>query len=159
MRALVYFLVLMATWVALSGHHVQDPFLLAAGVFSAALVTAITARLGLLGSGRWALDVFRVPIRYLPWLAIQVIRANLDVAYRVWHPKLPISPRMVELTDELTTDAGTALFANSITLTPGTVTVAIVDGKVLVHALTEKGADQLATGEMQARVKKLEVSA
>ena len=97
-------------------------------------------------------------LSYLPWLLWQIVLANLDVAYRVWHPKLKISPRMIRVPYTTKTSVATVVYANSITLTPGTVTVSVDEqkGEMLVHALSEKSASSLLSGAMQDRIHKLE---
>ncbi|MEM7246417.1 MAG: Na+/H+ antiporter subunit E [Acidobacteriota bacterium] len=147
-------LVLLATWLVLSGHFYW--WLVAAGIGSTALVVYLAWRLRILGEGPFPLSLPRFSLGYCPWLAWQVARASLDVAYRVWHPKLPIQPRLVRLDHDLKTTAGLATWANSITLTPGTVTVEAGPDEVLVHALTESGEDELRSGGMLDRVGRLE---
>ncbi len=73
----------------------------------------------------------------------------------VLSPRLPISPTLVELDAKPTTDAGRVLLGNSITLTPGTVTLDIYADRLLVHALTKEGAAALEEGEMNRRVASL----
>jgi multicomponent Na+:H+ antiporter subunit E len=96
-------------------------------------------------------------IKYSPWLMWQIILANVDIVYRTLHPSMPIDPHMIEFDTDLKTDTGITILANSITLTPGTVTVvAHSDGKFLVHAISRAPADGLLAGAMQAKVKKIE---
>ena len=83
-------------------------------------------------------------------------KANLDVAYRVITGK--IRPGIVRLSTGLSTDFGVTLLANSITLTPGTVTVRLDGGDILVHAIAREVGDDLASGEMDRRVTRLEAS-
>lgn len=70
---------------------------------------------------------------YLPYFFYYVVKANLDVAYRVLHPDIPIHPGIVKVKTSLTTDMAKAFLANSITLTPGTLVVDIVDQDLYVH--------------------------
>jgi multicomponent Na+:H+ antiporter subunit E len=95
---------------------------------------------------------------YVPWLLWEIVKANIDVAVRVWSPTLRIEPQLVWVPCELETDLGTVIYANSITLTPGTVTISVdVDTKeLLVHALSVESARSLTDGGMHTRVKKLE---
>lgn len=96
-------------------------------------------------------------IKYSPWLMWQIAVANVDIVYRTLHPSMPIEPHMIEFDTDLKTDTGIAILANSITLTPGTVTVvAHSDGKFLVHAISTGPADGLLGGTMQAKVKAVE---
>jgi multicomponent Na+:H+ antiporter subunit E len=75
-------------------------------------------------------------IGYMPWLTIQIFRANVDVVRRVLGQSLPISPRMFRVRATQRTDLGRVIYANSITLTPGTVSVESEGSEILVHALT-----------------------
>jgi len=96
-------------------------------------------------------------LKYSPWLMWQIVLANVDVIYRTLHPSMPIEPHMIEIETDLKTDTGIAMLANSITLTPGTVTVeAHKDGRFLVHAIAMGPAEGLLEGTMQAKVKAVE---
>jgi len=89
---------------------------------------------------------------YWLWLTWEIAKTNVEVALIVLNPKMPISPRMVRVRASQKTELGQVIFANSITLTPGTVTVDLVDGGLEVHALTKAAADSLAEGDMDRRV-------
>lgn len=93
---------------------------------------------------------------YWLWLLIEIVKSNIDVARRIIDPRMPIEPHLFETPMTQKTDLGRVIFANSITLTPGTVSVDLGNDTILVHALTQDGADGLATGEMDARVTGLE---
>ena len=80
----------------------------------------------------------------------------VDVSKRVLDPKLPISPRAITLPLSQRTDIGRVTYANSITLTPGTVSIDLGEDFVRVHALTSEGAQALIEGEMDRRVTALE---
>ena len=95
-------------------------------------------------------------LTYAAWLAREVVLSALDVARRVLDPKLPIDPTVVHLPLDQTTDVGRTIYANSITLTPGTVSIDLGDDQVTVHALTRAGAEALEAGEMNRRVAALE---
>ena len=92
-------------------------------------------------------------IGYLPWLFYQIILANLDVAYVVLHPRMldKIDPHVVRFKTKLKRPISKVTFAQSITLTPGTITVSIHKDEVSVYALTRKASDALP-GEMEERV-------
>ncbi len=76
----------------------------------------------------------------------EVLLAGLEVAYRVLHPRMPIRPGIVEVRTRLPSTAARTLLANSITLTPGTLTVDLVDGGILyVHCLAIDGVDSTRT--------------
>jgi len=81
---------------------------------------------------------------FIPWELYQIILANLDVAYRVIHPKMPMSPRIIEFDSGLKNDFALTTLANFITLTPGTITIDVDrDGRFLVHTIGKKPADSL----------------
>ena len=76
-----------------------------------------------------------------------MIRANLDVAYRVLHPRRPIKPGIVRIRISLKNPLGKLTLANSITLTPGTMTIQIVDDKYYIHWIYVKSEDEEAAGK------------
>ena len=79
-------------------------------------------------------------IRFLPWLLWQIVLANIDLAIRTLHPKMPINPILINIKNNLKSDLGMVILANSITLTPGTVTIDINENEFLVHVISEKAA-------------------
>ena len=91
-------------------------------------------------------------ITYWPWLAWHVVADALSVTRIILDPKLPISPTLVRLRTSQKTAVGQVVYANSITLTPGTLSVAIEGDEILVHALTREGAASLEEGGMDRRV-------
>lgn len=156
MHAWILFVSLMAFYVVLSG-QIHSMFLMAAGVVCSAAITLLARRLGIVDDEgvpyRWWLRT----VRYMPWLMWQVLLANLDVLKRVWKPgPLDIQPQMITVPHELRTAYGVATYMNSITLTPGTVTVDVGKDELLVHALTRGAADDLLGGEMHERVQAVE---
>jgi multicomponent Na+:H+ antiporter subunit E len=93
---------------------------------------------------------------YWPWLVVTIARSNVDVLRRVLSPRLDIDPAcaMVDATQK--TDVGLVTFANSITLTPGTVSLAVYPGRIHVHALHRSSLEELGRGEMDRRVTRME---
>lgn len=148
------FLLLLPVWIIWSG--MLDAFHLALGVISCAIVSFLSH--DLLFKRRdfkgWGREAGRF-IQYLPWLLYQVVIANFHVVYLVLHPKMPIEPRIVRYKSGLKKDLSRVAFANSITLTPGTITADIVDGEYVVHALSKKTADDLVSGDMEKRVARI----
>lgn len=92
---------------------------------------------------------------YLVWLLGCVIRSNIDVAKRIWSPSLPVEPVWLRLDTQVTTPLEKTLYANSITLTPGTLTTDVRDDHFLVHSLTQGDVDDLRGGEMERRIRRL----
>ena len=93
---------------------------------------------------------------YLPYLALEIVKANLDVARRILDPKLPIDPVLVRVKTSQASELGQVLYANSITLTPGTVSMQVDGGGILVHAIAREMAEDLEGGEMDRRVTAVE---
>ena len=93
---------------------------------------------------------------YWPWLLKEIWLAAIDVTKRVLSPRMPISPTVIDLDATQQTELGRVIYANSITLTPGTFTIRIYRNRILVHALSREGAESLAAGEMDRRVTAME---
>lgn len=150
MRVVLTLLVLLATWLLWSG--MLYPRMLALGALSCVLVLYLAARMGFFDRHLYLLHLLERLPRYWAWLAKELVKANFAVARIVLHPRLPISPTVIELDSIAPGAAGQALLANSITLTPGTVTLDVDAGRLKVHCLTREGAAALLEGEMNRRV-------
>ncbi len=147
-------LVLAGTWLLLSAH--LEPALLILGTVSVVVVLVICRRMDLIDHEGHPVHLAGRGMVYWPWLAVEIVKAAIDVSRRILHPRMPISPTLIRVTADQTSAVGLVTYANSITLTPGTIAIAIADGEILVHALTREGAAALAEGEMSRRVKRLE---
>ncbi|HSS64599.1 MAG TPA: Na+/H+ antiporter subunit E, partial [Gammaproteobacteria bacterium] len=124
---------------------------------SCLLVTWLRARMDRIdGEHRFGRVRPLATLRYIGWLTLEVIKSNLDVARRILSPRLPISPTVVWVPASQKTELGRVIFANSITLTPGTVSIDVQEGEIEVHALSKEGADALLKGEMNRRVTAVE---
>ena len=99
-------------------------------------------------------SLLRLPAHWW-WLLGEIIRSSVEVARVVLSPSLPISPTVVELTTTEATDAGKVILGNSITLSPGTVTIDVHQDRLLVHCLTQRSALQLQDPEVQRRIARL----
>lgn len=160
---MLYFLSLVAVlfgfWLLLSGLW-DHGLLLGLGLVSSAFVAWIGTRLESPGGDGFEPGMLlRLP-RYLGWLLVAIVQANIDVVRRIWDPVAhPISPVTGRLPASQRTRLGKTLYANSITLTPGTVAIEVSDADVLVHALSREALDDLAGGEMERRVLALECGA
>ena len=139
-------LLLFALWLGLSGH--MEPLLLGLGLVSTALAVYIALRMNLLDRESYPLHLKPSLLRHLVFLAREIVFANIDVARRILSPGPPISPRLVRVPATQRSTLGKVIYANSITLTPGTVSLRLEDDSILVHALTREGAEDLATGRM-----------
>ena len=147
----VTFILLYLIWLLLSGHY--DLFHLSLGILCCSLVAFLSH--DLLFENGISKNIFLIITRfisYLPWLIYAVISANIHVAYLVLSPKMPIDPKIIRFKTKLRSDISKVTLANSITLTPGTITMDIVDEEFYVHAIDEKVASDLLTGEMERRV-------
>ena len=152
-RRFVVFLLLLGFWFVLSGHYAA--LLVAAGAASAALVTVLSSRLKVIGTGLHRLGFYLKLPFYAVWLAWRIVAANCDVARRILHPKLPISPCFVEVKAVAGDDLLRVVQANSITLTPGTISADFGDGVIVVHALSADAARNLQRGGIAAKVARL----
>ncbi|PRP97652.1 putative monovalent cation/H antiporter subunit E [Enhygromyxa salina] len=152
MHAWILFVSLMAFYVVLSG-QIHSAFLMGAGLVCSAAITLLSKRLGIIDDEGMPFRWWFRTLKYLPWLLWQVFLANIDVLKRVWKiGQLDIQPQMITVPHELRTAYGVATYVNSITLTPGTVTVEVGKDELLVHALTTDAANDLLAGEMHRRV-------
>jgi len=142
-------------WLLLSGKF--TPLLLGLGAISVLACVLLATRLQL-SDAEMRPSQFNLPavMLYGLWLMKEIFLASVDVSRRILNPRLPISPVMVRLPVSQKTDMGRTIYANSITLTPGTVAVDLGDDFVQVHALSQEAAEGLAEGEMNARVRALE---
>jgi len=150
---LLTFLISMVTWLILSGQF--DLFHISLGVVSSFIVAYISG--DLLFAGPVKKIFFRRIIRflwYLPWLLYQVFIANLHILKIVFHPRMMdhIDPKIIRFNSKLTGQMPLFIFGNSITLTPGTVTIFInIFGTYTVHAIDEQSAEALP-GDMEIRI-------
>lgn len=157
LRVLSAFVALYLFWILLSGYF--TPFLLAAGAGSALAVLLFSHRMDIIDHEGHPLGVgWRALLRYWPWLAWEIIKSAWDVSRRVLHPALPISPTVEHFRPTQTTPMGLVIHANSITLTPGTISLAVGRDEFIVHALTREGAAGLAGSEMDRRCTELEAT-
>lgn len=145
---------LFGVWLLLSGFF--TPFFLGLAAVCCALVMIIVARMDRVDGDplSWSLNVrFLV---YIPWLARQILSANIDVMRLVLRRDMAIDPQLEWVPAGQKSDLGTAIYANSITLTPGTISTSVETGRILVHALTRQGIAELRAGAMDARVRDME---
>ncbi|MEM9380534.1 MAG: Na+/H+ antiporter subunit E [Planctomycetota bacterium] len=150
MRTLALALILAALWLLMSGHY--DGLLLSLGGIAVLFVIAVARRLRLIDrEGVWLELVPGLPLYFL-WLLKEIVVSNLAVARRIVSPKLAIEPSVFRVPGQQSDDVGRGLYANSITLTPGTVTIDVDDETMVVHALTSASRAGLETGAMGRKV-------
>jgi len=148
-RVVALFVVLATAWLLWSG--IYTPLLIGLGMLSCVLSVYAAQRVGFFDHDVFSLHLIpRLP-RYWVWLGVEVIKSSLDVARIILHRRLPISPTLVEFDASTANPVGQAILGNSITLTPGTVTLDVHNGRVQVHCLTKAGADALMSGEFNRR--------
>lgn len=149
-------IVLYCLWLVLSGYYLA--LILSLGALSVLLVVFISMRMDIIDHETYPVRLTWGVVSFWGWLVGQIVKANIDVARVILSPSLPISPTVVRVKASQRTKLGVVTYANSITLTPGTVSMDIDGDTILVHALTEEGARDLETGEMDRRVSKMEGS-
>ena len=145
---------LASFWLLMSG--IYTPLILFLGFVSVLFVLYLIRRMDTLDE-----DVFEFKLKtkyfsYWSWLAKEIFKANINVSKVILSPRLKLSPRMVRVPLSQSTELAKVIYANSITLTPGTVSVEIEGNEIIVHALTQELMDGLIEGDMDKRVTHLE---
>ena len=134
------FLVLWIVWVLIAGFSIAEVIL---GGVVALILAIIISRFTSYSFGISIIPkLVMFVVIYIPVFIYKLVIANLDMAYRVLSPKMPINPGIVKVPTKLTNDFGKLVLANSITLTPGTLSMDVKDGYVLVHWVNVKGTTQ-----------------
>ena len=151
-RSLLLFVILMTVWLLMSGHY--TPLVTGLGVVSTAFATWMSHRLGGSDKEGLPLHMFRKLPAYYIWLIKEIIMSNIATAKTILGKS--DAPELFYVPFTQKTEAGVATYANSITLTPGTVTVDIDDNGFLVHALSSDFGDDVRSGDMDRRVTQLE---
>lgn len=148
---------LFAFWIALSGHY--TPLLVSVGAVSAVVCVLAAIRMRVADLEGHPIELIRGAVTYWPWLAWEIAKSAWAVTKIIVHPNLPISPTMTIVRASQKTATGVATYANSITLTPGTITVGVNGNELTVHALVRDGALDLEGGGMDRRVSEFEGTA
>ena len=143
-------------WLMLSGMFKTQ--LLVLGVMSVVLVVFLANRMRVLEHrGQPIYFRFLHIFEYWGWLLYQILLSNIDVTKRVWSPELNIKPTLRRVTATPDTELGRVVYANSITLTPGTTAINFTpDDDILVHALHEDSLVELEAGDMARHVRDVE---
>jgi multicomponent Na+:H+ antiporter subunit E len=147
-------LTLFAFWLLLSG--IFTPLLIALGAASSVGIALYAKRMNLIDREGHPVHLLLAAVTYWPWLFKEIAKSSWDVARVIVHPRLPVSPVFVRVKASQKTVVGIVAYANSITLTPGTLTVDVIEGEILVHAVTREGAAALVEGDMDRRVSEFE---
>ncbi|MGB5163777.1 MAG: Na+/H+ antiporter subunit E [Woeseiaceae bacterium] len=150
LRMLVLGLLLIAAWLLWSGFF--KALLLGLGAVSCVLTLYIVRRMGYFDDETFAFNYdFRL-LGFWAWLGKEIVKSSLEVAQIVLQPKIVVTPSIVDIDASDLHVVDQVLLGNSITLTPGTLTLDVHEGRLLVHALTADGAAAVAQGEMKRRV-------
>ncbi len=145
----------MGVWLLNSGHYTL--LMIGFGVGSCLFVVFLSLRMGIVDDEAVPVHLIPRAVVYAPWLVKEIFKANVDVARRVLAPGRPrISPRIIEAGTTQHSDLGRVIYANSITLTPGTISIRVRGPYITVHAIADEVAEGLLEGDMDRRVTKLE---
>lgn len=148
------FITLSAFWLLNSGHY--SLLILFLGFVSITLVLVIANKMDVVDQESQPIHLKRNIFGYFGWLIKEIVQANITVVKHIWLSGESISPTLKKIKISQQTDMGKVIYANSITLTPGTVAIDLVDDEMIVHALLLKDVESLETGEMDRRVTMLE---
>lgn len=149
-HSLSLFVSLALFWLLLSGFF--TPFLLAAGAGCSLAVVWLAHRMDVVDHEGHPIQLGPRALFYWPWLFKEIVKSAWDVTRIILHPRLPISPTLVRFAPSQRTDVGLVIHAQSITLTPGTITIEAGPREFLVHGLTRAGAQGVVGSEMDRRV-------
>jgi multicomponent Na+:H+ antiporter subunit E len=150
LRLVSAFLALYLFWLVLSGYFTA--FLMSAGAACAVAVVWFARRMDVIDAEGHPVQLGWRIVAYWVWLSKEIVKSAWDVSRIIVNPKLPISPTLITFSPSQKTTVGLVIHANSITLTPGTITIEAGRGEFLVHALTRAGAEGVTTGDMDRRV-------
>jgi len=149
-RMLTLVLLLIAAWVLWSGY--LKPLLLGLGALSCLLTVWIVRRMGYFDDETFAFHYDWRLLGFWAWLGGEVVKSSIEVARVVLGRRIVVEPQVVDIDGSALGPVDQVLLGNSITLTPGTLTLDVYEGRLRVHALTREGAAALEDGEMQRRV-------
>ena len=149
-RILTLVVLLIVAWVLWSGY--LKPLLLGLGALSCLLTVWIVRRMGYFDDETYAFHYDWRLLGFWAWLGGEVVKSSVEVARVVLRRRIEVEPQIVDIDGSSLGPVDQALLGNSITLTPGTLTLDVHEGRLLVHALTPNGAAALRDGEMQRRV-------
>ena len=152
MRLVLIVVVLYGFWLALSGHY--EPWFTVSGLVLSIVVLAFCRAKGIADAEGFPFGLVPRGLVYWAWLLVEVVKAGLNVTRIILDPRLPISPTLVKVQALEKTAVGLATYGNSITLTPGTLTIEATErGRALwVHAIERSSAEGFADDEMNRRV-------
>jgi len=147
-------LAMLAAWYLWSGHN--EPHLLIIGGLSVLLCLWLSIRMGIVDEEGAPAELGLRPLAYVPWLVKEIVESNVEVTRTILSKEMNLKRNMIEIGAHQKTELGRVILANSITLTPGTVSVKMEGDRILVHALSFEGAEEDLSGEMGRRICALE---
>ena len=150
LHAISHGIIIYGLWLILSGHY--TPFFLITGFVCTVFVVLLSMRMDIIDHDYQPLMFGWKLLLFFPWLIYQIILSNLMVTRCILSPRSGITPVVVNLKGSQTSELGKMVYANSITLTPGTLTMNVEGSDFEVHALLKDAADDLAQGEMNRRI-------
>tara|TARA_Y100001960_G_scaffold321253_1_gene395605 strand:- start:57 stop:557 length:501 start_codon:yes stop_codon:yes gene_type:complete len=146
--------VLLGTWLLLSGYFTT--LLISFGILSLAIAVGISLRMDVIDHESHPIHLtWRIPTYWL-WLLIEIVKSNINVTKTILGIGKTATPTIIIVKPSQRTALGQVIYANSITLTPGTISVELENDEIMVHALTKGSADDLSTGMMDRRVARME---
>lgn len=154
MRTIGLVIVLFIFWLLLSGHYTV--FLVSVGLISSVGIALLLRSMNVVDEEAQSFHLLGRALIYWPWLLLEICKASVGVTRLILSPALPISPTMRTVKASQKSALGVTIFANSITLTPGTISVERDGDGILVHAITEEGLAELDEGEMDRRATRFE---
>ena len=149
------FLILSAFWLINSGHY--STLMLFFGLVSVALVVYLSWRMDVVDRESQPVRIMLLLPGYWIWLGKEIVLANFHVVYCIWRGNSSISPTWFVVKAGQKTDLGKVIYANSITLTPGTMSVDLEGDSITVHALTQEAVESLESGKMDRQVRRMNV--
>ena len=153
-RSIFLAVVLFLLWLVLSG--IYTPILISFGVLSAIIVAWIAYRMDVADHEGFPIQLSWKAVSYWPWLIVEIIKSNIAVAGLILGSRENIKPILIRIPANQKTELGQVTYANSITLTPGTVSIAVGENMIDVHSLSKAAAEDLKQGVMHDKVCRLE---
>ena len=151
MKSYSFAALLFVFWIFLSGHF--EPLLLGFGLASVALTVFLSKRMNVIDHESYPLHLSLQLPAFFVYIFKEIIKANIDVIKRILRfDGKSISPQLVEIPVLQKSDLGRVIYANAITLTPGTVSVELTKETITIHTLTKEAAEELAEGSMAKEI-------
>ena len=155
MRTIGAITTFIALWLLLSG--IYEPLVVGLGILSVLAVVFITKRMDAVDGDQVELGLKPIEfVKYQAWLMVEIAKANWAVTKLILSPSMPIKQHMFSVPYTQKTDLAQVIFANSITLTPGTISIETEPGHFLVHAVAYSSDDKAAIADMDRRVTAIE---